>query len=482
MAIKEIIMPALGESVHEATITYWKVKPGQSIEKYDVLAEVMSDKVTTEIPSEYSGTITELLVKEDEEVAIGTPILKIDVGGDAAPEPEDKAAAPKPAAEPAKAAEKPKKPASTNTTYSPSVVKLASEKGVDLKEVVGTGSGGRITKKDVLAYAEKAKAASAPAATSAGKAPANEDGGRFSPAVVKLANERGIDLNQVQGTGSHGRITRQDVLNFQPGAVQEVAPAATSTPAAPVDDQPAPTACQSQVCGNDEVVTPSPIRKAIAKHMVESYTQIPHAWLRVEVDVTNIVRLRKAEKDKYKATEGCSLTYLPFFIKAVTQSLKKHPSFNASWQADNTVVYHKDINISIAVANGDTLYVPVIHQADNFSISGLAKEIARLSTAVREGKASGADMKGGTFTVNNTGSFGSTASMGIINAPQVAILQVESIRKQMIPTKDGGFKVADMVNLCLSIDHRLLDGLAAGQFLSDIKASLAAFDSPTDIY
>ena len=171
MAIKEIIMPALGESVHEATITYWKVKPGQSIEKYDVLAEVMSDKVTTEIPSEYSGTITELLVKEDEEVAIGTPILKIDVGGDAAPEPEDKAAAPKPAAEPAKAAEKPKKPASTNATYSPSVVKLASEKGVDLKEVVGTGSGGRITKKDVLAYAEKAKAASAPAATSAGKAP-----------------------------------------------------------------------------------------------------------------------------------------------------------------------------------------------------------------------------------------------------------------------------------------------------------------------
>ncbi len=420
MAIKEVLLPHLGESVTEASVVGWLVQPGDKVKRYQPLMEVVSDKVTTEVPSDFEGVIKETFVELDTDYPIGTLLMTIEVeGADEAP------AAP--------------------------------------------------------AVEEKVEVPAAPVAAAPAK-PAGAAAGRFSPAVLKLAGEKGIDLSLVTGTGKEGRITRKDILNFVPGETPVAAPAVE---AAPVAETPvaAPKAAPAPVfaSGNDEVVPADGVRKAIAKKMVQSVTEIPHAWIMVEADVTNIVNLRNSVKDEFKKQEGISLSFFPFFAKAVVQAMKKNPKINTSWQ-DGNIVYHKDINLSIAVTTDENLFVPVIKQADNLSLAGLTKEINRLATDVRKGTLSNADMQGGTFTLNNTGSLGSVQSMGIINHPQAAILQVESINKRIVPTKDGGFKTADMVNLCLSIDHRILDGQQAGQFLRDIKENLARFSSDSDIY
>lgn len=427
MAIKEVLLPHLGESVTEASVVGWLVQPGDKVKRYQPLMEVVSDKVTTEVPSDFEGVIKETFVELDTDYPIGTLLMTIEVeGADEAP------AAP------------------------------AVEEKVE---------------------APAAPVAAAPVKAAAPAKPAGAAAGRFSPAVLKLAGEKGIDLSLVTGTGKEGRITRKDILNFVPGETPVAAPAVEAAPvaetpvAAPKAAAPAPVFAS----GNDEVVPADGVRKAIAKKMVQSVTEIPHAWIMVEADVTNIVNLRNSVKDEFKKQEGISLSFFPFFAKAVVQAMKKNPKINTSWQ-DGNIVYHKDINLSIAVTTDENLFVPVIKQADNLSLAGLTKEINRLATDVRKGTLSNADMQGGTFTLNNTGSLGSVQSMGIINHPQAAILQVESINKRIVPTKDGGFKTADMVNLCLSIDHRILDGQQAGQFLRDIKENLARFSSDSDIY
>lgn len=427
MAVKEILLPSLGESVTEASVVQWLVQPGDSVKRYSPLMEVVSDKVTTEVPSDFDGVVKELLVELDTDYPIGTVLMTMEVEG-----AEETPAAPKVEEAPAKA----------ETPAAP--------------------------------VAEKA---AAPAAKPAGK-----NAGRYSPAVMKLAQEKGIDLAQVVGTGKEGRITRKDILNFTPGQavaapVETAAPAAAPTPAPTAPKAAAPVVAS----GNDEIVPADGVRKAIAKKMVQSVNEIPHAWIMVEADVTNIVNLRNSVKNDFKQQEGISLSFFPFFAKAVVQAMKKNPKINTSWQ-DGNIVYHKDINLSIAVTTDENLFVPVIHNADNLSLAGLTKEINRLAKDVRSGSLSNADMQGGTFTLNNTGSLGSVQSMGIINHPQAAILQVESINKRIVPTKDGGFKTADMVNLCLSIDHRILDGQQAGQFLRDVKENLARFSSESDIY
>lgn len=427
MAIKEVLLPHLGESVTEASVVGWLVQPGDKVKRYQPLMEVVSDKVTTEVPSDFEGVIKETFVELDTDYPIGTLLMTIEVeGADEAP------------------------------------VAPAVEEKVE---------------------APAAPVAAAPVKAAAPTKPAGAAAGRFSPAVLKLAGEKGIDLSLVTGTGKEGRITRKDILNFVPGETPVAAPAVEAAPvaetpvAAPKAAAPAPVFAS----GNDEVVPADGVRKAIAKKMVQSVTEIPHAWIMVEADVTNIVNLRNNVKDEFKKQEGISLSFFPFFAKAVVQAMKKNPKINTSWQ-DGNIVYHKDINLSIAVTTDENLFVPVIKQADNLSLAGLTKEINRLATDVRKGTLSNADMQGGTFTLNNTGSLGSVQSMGIINHPQAAILQVESINKRIVPTKDGGFKTADMVNLCLSIDHRILDGQQAGQFLRDIKENLARFSSDSDIY
>ncbi|RXV43516.1 dihydrolipoamide succinyltransferase [Enterococcus faecalis] len=432
MATKEIKMPHLGESVTEAAIVQWLVKPGDSVKRYDPLMEVVSDKVTTEVPSDFDGVVKEFLISLDTDVPIGTAVMTL--------ETEER-------------------------TEKTEVATLAP-----VKE----------------ASAEQAQEHET-AETTSTATPHQKNNGRYSPAVLKIAQEKKIDLTQVTGTGRDGRITRKDVTNFTP--TQARTPEKTVSPGTSPSISEEPVASQNESAATasptetstDKIVSADPVRKAIAKKMVQSVNEIPHAWLMVEADVTNLVQLRNSLKDEFKQQEGLSLSFFPFFAKAVIQALKKNPKINTSWD-DGSIIYHKDVNLSIAVTTDEHLYVPVIQQADNYSIAGLAKEINRLAQEVRQGTLASKEMQGGTFTLNNTGTLGSVQSMGIINHPQAAILQVESINKRLVPTADGGFKVADMVNLCLSIDHRILDGQQAGKFLRDVKDNLAKYNADTDVY
>lgn len=432
MATKEIKMPHLGESVTEAAIVQWLVKPGDSVKRYDPLMEVVSDKVTTEVPSDFDGVVKEFLISLDTDVPIGTAVMTLETE-ETTEETEEATLAP---------------------------VKEASAEQAQEHETAETTS----------------------TATSHQK-----NNGRYSPAVLKIAQEKKIDLTQVTGTGRDGRITRKDVTNFTP--TQARTPEKTVSPGTSPSISEEPVASQNESAATasptetttDKIVSADPVRKAIAKKMVQSVNEIPHAWLMVEADVTNLVQLRNSLKDEFKQQEGLSLSFFPFFAKAVIQALKKNPKINTSWD-DGSIIYHKDVNLSIAVTTDEHLYVPVIQQADNYSIAGLAKEINRLAQEVRQGTLASKEMQGGTFTLNNTGTLGSVQSMGIINHPQAAILQVESINKRLVPTADGGFKVADMVNLCLSIDHRILDGQQAGKFLRDVKDNLAKYNADTDVY
>ena len=432
MATKEIKMPHLGESVTEAAIVQWLVKPGDSVKRYDPLMEVVSDKVTTEVPSDFDGVVKEFLISLDTDVPIGTAVMTLET---------------------------------EETTEKTEVATLAP-----VKE----------------ASAEQAQEHETVATTSTATSH-QKNNGRYSPAVLKIAQEKKIDLTQVTGTGRDGRITRKDVTNFTP--TQARTPEKTVSPGTSHSISEEPVASQNESAATasptetstDKIVSADPVRKAIAKKMVQSVNEIPHAWLMVEADVTNLVQLRNSLKDEFKQQEGLSLSFFPFFAKAVIQALKKNPKINTSWD-DGSIIYHKDVNLSIAVTTDEHLYVPVIQQADNYSIAGLAKEINRLAQEVRQGTLASKEMQGGTFTLNNTGTLGSVQSMGIINHPQAAILQVESINKRLVPTADGGFKVADMVNLCLSIDHRILDGQQACKFLRDVKDNLAKYNADTDVY
>ncbi|EAA0350667.1 2-oxo acid dehydrogenase subunit E2 [Listeria monocytogenes] len=406
MAVEKITMPKLGESVTEGTISSWLVKPGDTVEKYDAIAEVLTDKVTAEIPSSFSGTIKEILAEEDETLEVGEVICTIETADAGSSEP--------------------------------------------VAEVEQTE-----TKAPEKQETKQVKLADAPAS------------GRFSPAVLRIAGENNIDLSTVEGTGKGGRITRKDLLQ-----VIENGPVVTKqdvqSQSAPQEKTATPAPVRS--AAGDREIPINGVRKAIAKHMSVSKQEIPHAWMMVEVDATGLVRYRNAVKDSFKKEEGYSLTYLAFFIKAVAQALKEFPQLNSTWAGDK-IIEHANINISIAIAAGDLLYVPVIKNADEKSIKGIAREISELAGKARNGKLSQADMEGGTFTVNSTGSFGSVQSMGIINHPQAAILQVESIVKRPVIIDDM-IAVRDMVNLCLSIDHRILDGLLAGKFLQAIKANV----------
>jgi 2-oxoisovalerate dehydrogenase E2 component (dihydrolipoyl transacylase) len=407
-------MPQLGESVTEGTISKWLVAPGDHVNKYDPIAEVMTDKVNAEIPSSFTGVIKELLAEEDQTLAVGEVICTIEVeGGEAKGESvsqnvqDDMPAAQTEASE--------KDAASPNKArYSPAVLKLSQEHGIDLTQVKGSGAGGRITRKD----------------------------------LQKIIESGNIPTAEV--TDQKTRI-EQSALKEAPIKASQPKPEPISIPTAV----------------GDKEIPVSGVRKAIAANMLRSKHEAPHAWTMIEVDATNLVRYRDAEKASFKQNEGFNLTYFAFFVKAVAQALKEFPQINSMWAGDK-IIQKKDINISIAVATDDALFVPVIKNADEKSIKGIAREIHELAQKVRSGKLKSEDMQGGTFTVNNTGSFGSIQSMGIINYPQAAILQVESIVKRPVII-DGMIAVRDMVNLCMSLDHRVLDGLVCGRFLARIK-------------
>lgn len=417
MAVKNITMPQLGESVTEGTISKWLVAPGDEVKKYEPLAEVMTDKVNAEIPSSFSGRIKEIIAQEDETLAVGEIICTI-------------------ATQEADAEEE-----------------LSEISSLDNEDKVASYDRSPGARDDKMKNQKKA---------------------RYSPAVLRIAQEYDIDLVQVNGTGLDGRITRKDL--------QKLIDAGKAPVKAESNDQPKQKIVSANhgfayqpahvpVLPGDTVIPITPIRRTIAENMVRSKQEIPHAWMMVEVDVTGLVQFRNSIKDEFKLKEGFNLTYFAFFVKAVAQALREYPMINSVWAGD-TIVQKKDINLSIAVASEDVLYVPVIKNADEQSIKGIAKEIVGLANKARNGRLRTDDIQGGTFTVNNTGSFGSVQSMGIINHPQAAILQIESIVKRPVILKNGGIAPRDIVNLCLSMDHRVLDGLVCGNFLKRVKEIL----------
>ena len=428
--MEEVLMPKLGESVTEGTIEKWLVQPGDKVEEYDPLCEVITDKVTAEVPSVFEGTIKELLVAEGDTVEVGTPVclMETDGAGEAGKADEDE---------------------------------------------------GSVTAPEEAAPSSDENQEDAPSSTGKVEQGAQKKGKtRISPVVMRLAEEHDLDLNTIEGTGFEGRITKKDVLKtIEAGPVT----AGTQTKAAPSTDQQAdPVPASGNIVAGDEIPVTG-VRKAVANKMVQSSQEIPHAWMMMEVDATNLVNVRNSHKSAFKEREGFNLTFFSFFVKAVAETLKEYPMLNSSWQGDK-IVLNKDINISIAVAGDDKLYVPVIRNADDLSIKGIAKQVGELAALGRSHKLTQEHMAGGTFTVNNTGAFGSVQSMGIINHPQAAILQVESIVKKPVIIDDM-IAVRHMVNLCLSIDHRILDGLVAGQFLKAVKERIEAYSvETTSIY
>ena len=438
-----IELPQVGESVTEGTITQWLKQVGDRVEKYDVIAEVLTDKVSMELPAPAAGVLTEILVDEGQTVPMGAPIAAIRTESEAETDspPVDR--------QPTVASDQPPPSESIDRT------------GVLLKDVAPVGPTGS----GAIESAAVSQAAQPPPSV------AKPDGKRrrYSPAVTRLAEQHGVDLTQVSGSGINGRITRKDVLAFiETTAQPQVAPAADTPTAAPAG-------------GADEERVPlSAVRRMIAANMVRSASEIPAAWSITEVDVSGLVRRREAVKDAFHQREGVNITYLAFVVKAVAQSLKENPLLNSSWDGD-AILLKKRVNIGIAVAAPDGLVVPVIRDADTLSVAGIAKRVADLTQRARQGRLSVTDVQFGTFTLNNTGALGSVASQPIINHPQAAILTTEAIVKRPVVVGDA-IAIRSMMNICLTFDHRIMDGAEASAFTNAVKRRLEAIADDTGIY
>ena len=410
MGVSQIKMPQLGESVTEGTVDKWLKREGDFVKRDEPLVEVVTDKVNAEIPSPFEGKLVKIAVGEGETVRVGAVIAQIETATAA------------PAA--AKAPE-----AATST---PAAVARAAQ------PVMEASNGG-----------ERA---------------------RLSPAVRKLAAERGIDPTTLRGSGMGGRVTRDDVLAALGGEKAAIAPAAA--PARP------PAPAPARVDGKrEELVKLSVMRKSIAEHMVRSLATSPHAWTLQEVDVTNLVRYREAEKESFKARHGVTLTYLPFVAQIVCGALREFPWLNSSWSDDGVILKHY-VNLGIAVSIPDGLIVPVVKDADRLGFTELVRAINDVVERARNKQLKPEDVQAGTFTLNNTGATGSIASQPIINQPQAAIITTESIVKRPVVIDDA-IAMRHMMNMCVSFDHRIIDGMMAGQFLGAIKKRLDEWSPAT---
>ena len=425
-------MPQLGESVHEGTISKWLVKPGDRVVEFEPMLEVDTDKVSAEVPAPVTGVLKEILAKEGQTVQAGAEIAVVELaaageateGGDGkvtatpeAPAPAPKTAAPAPAA------------VSTAPTPEP-----------------------------------------APQAPPQAQAPAPElEGGehRYSPAVQMLASELKVDLSKLTGTGLGGRVTKKDVQEFATRA--KAAPAAASAPA-----QPVPPA------EGDQVVQLTRVRRLIAENMTRSKSTIPHAWQTQEADMSGVVANRNANKAAFQKQEGFSLTYLPYVMAATLSALREHPEVNSTFNEAELIV-HRDINLGVSVGLEDTLVVPVIRRADGLSIAGLARAVNDVATRARNKQLKADDLSGGTFTVNNSGTFGTLFSYSVINPGQAGILTMEAIVERPVAVK-GMIAIKPMMYLCFSFDHRVLDGLQAARFLTSCRKWLESVSVETPVY
>ena len=441
----KIELPQVGESVTEGVIGKWLKNVGDSVEKFDPLVEVVTDKVNMELPSPVTGTLKSIMVQEGDTVPMGTIIADIEVEGDQnIPDPS--------------------RP-SQSTPTTPQIGTIG-ELLKDVSPVGPTGSGGPANKTD---EAQR----KSPNESTLSQQGQNKKG-IYSPAVLRLSEKHQIDLSSIEGTGINGRVTRKDVENH----LESIAIADSHTADSAETISISPASLESNEA--EQKIPITPIRKIIAENMVKSATLIPQAWGQTEVDVTNLVAIRNSLKESFKEREGISLTYLPFVIKAVSESLKENPLMNSSWGKDS-IILKKRVNISIAIAAPDGLVVPVIKDADTLSISGLAKKLNELTTKAREGKLTMEDVQGGTFTVNNTGALGTTSSIPLVNYPQAGIMTTEAIIKRPVVIDDA-IAIRSMMNICLSFDHRIMDGQEATGFNTLVKRKLESISSNTPVY
>ncbi|WP_375474950.1 2-oxoglutarate dehydrogenase, E2 component, dihydrolipoamide succinyltransferase [uncultured Jatrophihabitans sp.] len=498
-----VTMPRLGESVTEGTVTRWLKAEGEHVDADEPLLEVSTDKVDTEVPSPASGTLLSIKVQEDETVEIGVELAVIGAAGDAdssgddgaadaEPEPEPAAAEQEP--EPAAAAPEPEpepKPApavaAAPKTEPKPAPKPAPEAAPEPAPAGPSASAFADYGSPAATPAPSAAPAASPAASgpSANGASAEDDdevaGAYVTPLVRKLASEHGVDLAKVQGTGVGGRIRKSDVLAAAEQArAQQPAPAATpaSTAAAGrAQAAPSTTATSTSAHLRGKVEPMSRMRQVIAARMVESLQTSAQLTTVVEVDVTKIARLRSAAKADFEKREGVKLSFLPFFAVATIEALKAHPVVNASVDVEaKTITYHDAEHLGIAVDTERGLLAPVIHDAGDLNLGGLARKIADLAERTRANKVSPDELGGGTFTLTNTGSRGALFDTPIINQPQVGILGTGAVVKRavVVHSEEFGETVAirSMVYLALSYDHRIVDGADAARFLVTIKERL----------
>lgn len=449
----KITMPQLGESVAEGTVGHWLKSEGDMVKKDESLVEIITDKVTAELPSPVSGRLTKILVNEDQTVKVGVEIAEIDDAG-AGMSPSTSASTTVSATTPSALASSPAGSPATPPTASTSTA-TAPSNGV------------------------------ARSSTAVQDRPE-----KVSPLARRLAQEHQIDLSEIAGSGEGGRVRKEDILAYVSQRGQDVGGMAAA-PALPATLAPARTAAPSMssvppappvtAAPDDEVISPTPARRAIAEHMVRSKHTSPHATTLVEVDMTTLARWLDSHKEEFKRREGYGISFQTFVIKAVVEALKEHPYMNASWTEDNRIILRKQIHIGVSVALNNNLMVPVIKNADTLNLAGIARATNDLVTRARTNKLMPTDLQGSTFTVNNPGVFGTLISMAIINQPNAGILTMDAVVKRPVVIEDA-IAIRHMMYMSLSFDHRVLDGLTAAQFLSAIKRRLESWGPEIDVY
>ena len=456
----EVRMPALGESVAEGTVTTWLKQVGEAVEADEPLLEVSTDKVDTEVPAPASGVLLSIAVGEDETVAVGTVLALI---GDASAAP---------AAAPAQSAPASAAPTPPPAPQTPPAAAAPAQPAAPASNTPGAAD-------------SPAKRAASPKHAASAVAAAGEASGYVTPIVRKYAKEKGIDLAEVTGTGVGGRIRRQDIdalveAKRQAEEAQRQAAAAKAPASAAPSSKPSAEA--EQLRGTTQKM--SRLRQVISERMVDSLKVSAQLTTVIEADVTRIVALRGAKKEEFQAKTGAKLTFLPFFVKAAVDALKSHPKINASIEGKE-VHYWDHEHIGIAVDAPKGLMVPVIRNAGDLNITGIAKSIADLASRTRGGKIGPDELSGSTFTITNTGSAGALFDTPIINQPEVAILGVGTIVKRPAAIKDAdgneAIGIRSFVYLALSYDHRLVDGADAGRYLSDLKKRLESGDFEGDL-
>jgi 2-oxoglutarate dehydrogenase E2 component (dihydrolipoamide succinyltransferase) len=449
----EVVMPQMGESIAEGTITKWLKKVGERVERDEPLFEISTDKVDAEIPSPAAGTLTEVRFKEGDTVEVNTVVAVLD--GD-----QSSAAAEAPAAKPAE--ETPAKAEVVAPPPPPPVATPPSPPPVETKPAPPPPPQAPPKKDDTIASVEELRRT------------------KSSPLVRKIAQEHGVDISRLEGTGLSGRVTKNDILSFIESGTTAAPPQRTApapAPAVPAPEPQAPPPPKPQA--GDRVEQMSVMRKKIAEHMVLSRRTSAHVTTVYEIDMTRIARLREQHRDVFYERTGTKLTFMPFIFEAVNKALRKFPIFNAQVNGDQ-IIYKQDINLGMAVALDWGLIVPVIKRADDLSISGLARAANDLADRARTKQLKPDEVTGGTFTITNPGVFGGLFGTPIINQPQLAILGVGKIEKRakVMTTEDGEdfIGIRWMAYFALSFDHRVIDGADAERFLAFVKEQLEAGD------